>query len=102
MLKLQPYSDFMILKLIKKYHYITLRQISYYSGISLGTAHTKINNLSKKKLLIIKDISNGSRKKRFQYILTEEGAQHLELLRSKLIILLADLNDSTSNNLNFP
>lgn len=93
------FSDFIILYLISRYKFITLRQLSYYTGVSLGTVHSKILNLNKKNLVTVADISKGSRKKRFQYHLTEEGARYMEVLKVNLLSLM-DSKDSPNINLN--
>jgi DNA-binding PadR family transcriptional regulator len=88
------FSDFIILYLISRYRLITLRQLSYYTGASLGTVHSKILNLNKKKLLLVNDISQGSRKKRLQYLLTEEGLRYMETLRLSMQELFSDSKES--------
>jgi DNA-binding MarR family transcriptional regulator len=84
MLKLQSYTEFLILKLVHDDENITLRQIAHYLGSSLGTAHSKISLLVKKDYLTQVDISNNTRKKRYRYNLTRDGFRYMKILFTKL------------------
>ena len=74
--------DYYIIKIIHCNHSITMRQIAYEFSVSLGSIHSKIESLICRKFLIAIDLSNGSRKKRYKYLITSSGLlYHLELCK---------------------
>jgi predicted transcriptional regulator len=70
-------NDYYILKIIHNNHSSTMRQMSYELGVSLGSIHSKVESLVYRKFLINIDLSNGSRKKRYQYQITNSGFLYL-------------------------
>ena len=84
--------DYLILKNIKNDKYTTMRKLKNELIVSLGFIHSRIELLLKQNIIICTDLSNGSRKKKYQYIITELGyAYKVELMQKIKEFMLIEL-----------
>lgn len=69
-----------------------MRKIKKDLVISLGFVHSRIGLLVTRNIIIFIDLSNGSRKKKYKYIITEVGyAYKVELMQKIKEFMLIEL-----------
>ena len=85
-------KDYYILKYIHINNRISMRMLAHELQLSLGCVHSRIESLVVRNYLTFTDLSNGSRKKKYKYEITESGNLYKKEISSKLkTILLAEL-----------
>ena len=84
--------DYYILKYIENNDTTTMRKIAHHLFISLGSIHAKIESLLCRKYINFIDISNGSKKKKYKYFITNAGyVYQMELIQKLRESILSEL-----------
>jgi DNA-binding MarR family transcriptional regulator len=84
--------DYYILKYIENNDTTTMRKIANHLFISLGSIHSKIESLLCRNFINFIDISNGSKKKKYKYTITDAGyVYQMELIQKLRECILSEL-----------